>query len=185
MIKEIEKECEEKMEKSLDSLKNDLKKIRTGKAQVSMLDPVKVSYYGTPTPLNQIASISCPDPKSFLITPWDANALKPIEEAILNSQIGMAPQNDGKTIRLKVPELTEERRKELVKMTKKMGEESKVAMRMTRRHANEKIKSLEKEKKIGEDEQKEYLEHIQKFTDEYVKKINQILEVKEKDLLSF
>lgn len=181
---DLVKQTKEKMEKSLSALASELKKIRTGRAQVDMLDGVRVNYYGQATPLNQVASISTPDARSFLISPWETSILKEIEQAIVKSDLGMAPINDGKVIRLKVPELTEERRKELVKNAKKVGEEAKVAVRMLRREANETIKKLEKDKLLSEDESKRLENEIQKVTDEYIKKIDQILAEKEKSILS-
>lgn len=174
----------EKMEKALESLSNELKKIRTGRAQVSMLDGVKVNYYGNLSPLNQVAAISCPDAKSFLIAPWEASLLKEIEAAIVKSDIGMAPINDGKVIRLKVPDLTEERRKELVKQTKKVVEDAKVAVRMARRDANEEVKKTLKDKSISEDEAKRLETEIQKMTDDYIKKIDAVADEKEKSIMT-
>lgn len=170
MTAEAKKKAQEKMEKSLQALQNELKKIRTGRAQVSMLDNIKVNYYGNLSPLNQVAAISCPDAKSFLISPWEASILKEIETAIVKSDIGMTPMNDGKVIRLKVPELTEERRKELVKQTKKIVEEARVAIRMARRDANEEVKKALKDKLISEDESKKSETDVQKQTDDYIKK---------------
>jgi ribosome recycling factor len=159
----------EQMEKALAGLQNELKKVRTGRAQVSMLDAIKVNYYGNPTPLNQVSAISCPDAKSFLIAPWEASVLKDIEQAIVKSDIGLAPINDGKVIRLRVPDLTEDRRKELVKQVKKIVEDARVAIRMARRDSNE-AKRLETE--------------IQKFTDDYIKKVDSLSEEKEKSILT-
>ena len=136
MVADVKKQAQDKMEKSLQALMNELKKIRTGRAQVSMLDNIKVNYYGNLSPLSQVAAISTPDAKSFLIAPWEASILKEIEQSIIKSDIGMTPMNDGKVIRLKVPDLTEERRKDLVKQTKKIVEEARVAVRMARRDAN-------------------------------------------------
>lgn len=184
MIAEAKKTAQDKMEKSLVSLQNELKKIRTGRAQVSMLDNVKVNYYGNPTPLNQVSAISTPDAKSFLISPWEASVLKEIEAAIIKSDIGMSPINDGKVIRLKVPDLTEERRKELVKQTKKVVEDAKVAVRMARRDANEEVKKALKDKKISEDESKKSETDIQKLTDDYIKKIDTIADEKEKSIMT-
>ncbi len=175
---------EENMNKTVESLRGGLKKVRTGRAQVSMLDNVKADCYGSLTPMNQMAAISCPDPKSFLIAPWDANLLKSIETAIVRSDLGMSPQNDGKVIRLKLPELTEDRRKELVKTIKKMTEDAKVAIRMARRDANEALKKALKEKKISEDEQKRSTDEIQKLTDTFIKKVDGIMVEKEKDLMT-
>lgn len=184
MIAEAKKTAQDHMEKALGALQNELKKIRTGRAQVSMLDNVKVNYYGTPTPLNQVSAISTPDAKSFLISPWEASILKEIEAAIVKSDIGMSPINDGKVIRLKVPDLTEERRKELVKQTKKVVEDAKVAVRMARRDANEEVKKALKDKKISEDEAKKSDTDIQKLTDDYVKKVDTVADEKEKSIMT-
>lgn len=172
------------MEKSLQALQNELKKIRTGRAQVSMLDNIKVNYYGNPSPLNQVAAISTPDAKSFLIAPWEASILKEIEQAIIKSDIGMTPMNDGKVIRLKVPDLTEERRKDLVKQTKKIVEEARVAIRMARRDANEEVKKALKDKAISEDESKKSETEVQKLTDDYIKKVDAISDEKEKSIMT-
>lgn len=184
MLNETKKTAQEKMEKSLQALMNELKKVRTGRAQVTMLDGVKVNYYGQVTPLSQVASISCPDAKSFLIAPWEASVLKEIEQAIVKSDLGLAPMNDGKVIRLKVPDLTEERRKELVKQTKKIVEEARVAVRMSRRDANEEVKKLLKDKAISEDDAKRSETEIQKMTDDYVKKVDTVSDEKEKSILT-
>lgn len=184
LLANLKKETQDKMEKSLAALMNELKKIRTGRAQVSMLDSVKVNYYGTLTPLSQVAAVSTPDAKSFLIAPWEASILKEIESAIIKSDIGMTPMNDGKVIRLKVPDLTEERRKDLVKQTKKIVEEAKVAVRMARRDANEVAKKALKDKQVSEDENKKSEAEIQKLTDDYIKKIDQVAEEKEKSIMT-
>ena len=154
MVQEQHKVAKDNMEKAVASLGNELKKVRTGRAQVSMLDSVRVNYYGTPTPLNQVAALSCPDARSFLFAPWDGSVLKEIDSAIVKSDVGMTPQNDGKVIRLKVPELTEDRRKEMVKNIKKVVEDARVAVRMARRDANEILKKSQKDKVISEDELK-------------------------------
>jgi ribosome recycling factor len=184
MTADAKKQAQDKMEKSLLALQNELKKIRTGRAQVSMLDNIKVNYYGNLSPLNQVAAISTPDAKSFLIAPWEASILKEIEQSIIKSDIGMSPMNDGKVIRLKVPDLTEERRKELVKQTKKVVEEARVAVRMARRDANEIVKAALKDKKISEDESKKSETEIQKLTDDYVKKVDAISDEKEKSIMT-
>ncbi len=181
---EAKKKSQEKMDKALEALQNDFKKIRTGRAQVSMLDNVRVNYYGNLTPLNQVSAISCPDAKSFLIAPWEASILKEIETALIKSDIGMTPMNDGKSIRLKVPDLTEERRKDLVKQTKKVVEEARVAVRMARRDANEEVKKSLKDKLISEDESKKSEIEIQKLTDDYIKKVDVISEEKEKSIMT-
>lgn len=184
MIADAKKKATEKMEKSLGALSNELKKIRTGRAQVSMLDNVKVNYYGNLSPLNQVAAISCPDAKSFLIAPWEASILKEIESAIIKSDIGMTPMSDGKVVRLKVPDLTEERRKELVKQTKKIVEEARVAIRMARRDANEEVKKALKDKAISEDESKKSETEVQKLTDDYIKKVDALSDEKEKSIMT-
>lgn len=184
MIADAKKKATDKMENSLKSLAEELKKVRTGRAQVSMLDGVRVNYYGNLSPLSQVASISTPDAKSFLIAPWEASILKEIEQAIVKSDIGMAPMNDGKVIRLKVPDLTEERRKDLVKQVKKIAEDSRVSIRMARRDANEEVKKALKDKKVSEDEAKKGEADIQKATDDYIKKVDQLADEKEKALLT-
>ncbi|MCB0340783.1 MAG: ribosome recycling factor [Pseudobdellovibrionaceae bacterium] len=184
MIDAIKTSTKDRMEKAMAALSGELKKVRTGRAQVSMLDSIRVDYYGNPTPLNQVASISCPDAKSFLIAPWETNLLKDIEGSIIRSDVGMTPQNDGKVIRLKLPDLTEERRKDLVKTIKKIVEDARVAVRMARRDANEAIKKAQKDKEISEDDQKKGTDEIQKLTDDYIKQVDQIGVDKEKDLMT-
>lgn len=183
-MSEVGTASRERMEKSLSSLKTELQKVRTGRAQVSMLDGIKVNYYGTPTPLNQVSAISTPDARSFLISPWEAAILKEIESAIVKSDLGMTPQNDGKVIRLKVPELTEDRRKDLVKGVKKTCEEARIAIRQVRREANDELKAALKDKTISEDEQKRLTDEVQKVTDEFIKKVDVLAEDKEKELLT-
>lgn len=184
MLDNVKKSAQEKMEKTLRVLQDELKKVRTGRAQVSMLDGVKVNYYGTMSPLSQVAAVSTPDAKSFLIAPWEGSMLKEIEQAIVKSDLGLAPINDGKVIRLKVPDLTEERRKELVKQTKKVVEDARVAIRMARRDANEETKKALKEKKISEDENKKMETEIQKLTDDYIKKVDHVADEKEKSIMT-
>lgn len=184
MIEELKKSTKDSMQKAVDALIDDLKKVRTGRANVTMLDSVKVNYYGSLNPLNQVASVSCPDSRSFLISPWETSILKDIEAAIIKANLGMAPQNDGKVIRLKVPELTEERRKDLVKSIKKTVEDARVSVRMARRDANELIKAAQKDKEIGEDDEKVYLDEIQKITDSFIKNIDEISDKKEQELLT-
>lgn len=184
MLENLKKDAKAAMEKALVALSNELKKVRTGRAQVSMLDGVRVNYYGTQTPLNQVSAISCPDAKSFLIAPWEAPMLKEIEQAIVKSDVGMTPINDGKVIRLKLPDLTEQRRKDLVKNTKKIVEDAKVAVRMARRDANEAFKKALKDKQISEDENKRGLEEIQKTTDQYIEKVDKLAAEKEKEIMT-
>jgi len=184
MASAIANSSKEKMEKALQGLGSELKKVRTGRAQISMLDGIKVNYYGTPTPLNQVSALSTPDARSFLISPWESSILKEIEQAIVKSDLGMSPMNDGKVIRLKVPELTEDRRKDLVKNIKKICEDARVAVRMVRRDANDLLKGQLKDKAISEDENKRFQEEVQKLTDDYIKKIDQLAGDKEKELMT-
>lgn len=185
MFDTLKEQTEKSMHKSLNSLNDELKKVRTGRANITMLDSVKVNYYGNPSPLNQVASVSCPDSKTFLVAPWEASILKDIEAALIKANLGMAPQNDGKVIRLKVPELTEERRKDMVKSIKKTVEDARVSVRKARKEANDSIKQSQKSKDIGEDEEKVFLEKIQILTDEFIKKVDEVAEAKEKELLTF
>ncbi len=184
MTEDLKKKTDASMKTAITSLGNELKKVRTGRAQVTMLDSVRVNYYGQPSPLNQVAAISCPDARSFLISPWEMSILKEIEQAIIKSDVGMTPQNDGKVIRLRLPELTEERRKDLVKNIKKIVEDARVAVRMSRRDANDLLKGALKDKNISEDENKLATEAIQKLTDDNIKKIDQIGTDKEKELMT-
>jgi ribosome recycling factor len=184
MLEQVKTNAKAKMEKVVFSLGEELKKVRTGKAQVSMLDSVRINYYGQQAPLNQVASVSTPDAKTFLIAPWESSVLKEIEQALVKSDIGMAPINDGKVIRLKVPDLTEERRKDLAKQVKKIVEESRVAVRLVRRDANEEVKKAFKDKLISEDESKKGEADVQKITDDFIKKVDLIAEEKEKSILT-
>ncbi len=184
MVDQVKKQTQDKMAKALTSLTDEFKKVRTGRAQVSMLDNIKVNYYGNPSPLNQVASVSTPDAKTFLIAPWETSILKEIEQSIVKSDIGMAPINDGKVIRLKVPDLTEERRKDLAKQVSKIAEESRVAIRLIRRDANEALKKAAKDKVISEDETKRGETEVQKVTDEFIKKVDQVAKEKEQSILT-
>lgn len=184
MVNNVKNDSKAHMEKALTALANELKKVRTGRAQVSMLDNIRVNYYGTPTPLNQVSAISTPDAKSFLIAPWETPMLKEIEASIVKSDIGMTPINDGKVIRLKLPDLTEERRRDLVKSTKKLVEDSKVAIRMARRDANEALKKAEKDKAISQDDNKRAQDDIQKMTDQYIEKVDKMAAEKEKEIMT-
>ena len=161
MLNELKDQTKEKMDARITSLMNELKKVRTGKAHVSMLDGLKVTYYGSATPLKQAANITCPDARSFLITPWEASILKEIEATIVKSDLGLSPINDGKVIRLKLPELTEGRRKELARSVKKITEDARIGVRQVRKEANDEIKTALKDKVIGEDESKSQLDDIQ------------------------
>ncbi|MBX2988213.1 MAG: ribosome recycling factor [Bdellovibrionaceae bacterium] len=183
-IADAKKKAQEKMDNAVKALAEELKKVRTGRAQVSMLDNIRVNYYGSLSPLSQVAAISTPDAKSFLIAPWEVSILKEIEQSIVKSDLGMAPMNDGKVIRLKVPDLTEERRKDLAKQVKKIAEDSRVSIRMARRDANEEIKKAGKDKVASEDEVKRAETEVQKLTDDYIKKVDQIADEKEKSILT-
>lgn len=176
--------CKERMEKAIAALKNEMGRIRTGRANPAILDGLTVEYYGCPTPLKQIASISTPDPRCLLISPFDKTALSGIEKAINASGLGLPPNNDGQVIRLNIPELTEQRRKELVKDVKKKGEEAKVAIRNVRRDGNEMVKKAEKSHDVSEDEAKKQQEKVQKLTDEYIAKVDDVLKHKEQDILT-
>jgi ribosome recycling factor len=184
VIQNVKKSAQDKMDKAIKAFDDELKKVRTGRAQVSMLDNVRVNYYGSYVPLSQVASISTPDARSFMIAPWETAILKEIEQSIVKSDLGMAPMNDGKVIRLKVPDLNEERRKELVKQVKKIAEDMRVAVRMARRDANEEVKKALKDKTISEDESKKSETEIQKMTDDFIKKIDTVAAEKEKSLLT-
>jgi ribosome recycling factor len=182
-IDAIHRETEERMQKSLDSLKKDFSRIRTGRATPSLLEGISVDYYGSPMPVNQIANISAPEARLLVIQPWEKNMLGPIEKAILASDLGLNPQNDGNLIRLPIPALSEERRKDLYKNCKKAAEEAKIAVRNIRRDGNEKLKKAEKDKEITQDEQKKAMDEIQKLTDRYVQLIDDHLALKEKEIL--
>ncbi|MCG0275020.1 MAG: ribosome recycling factor [Thermosediminibacteraceae bacterium] len=183
MDKKIYKETEERMKKVLENLKSELAAIRAGRASTALLDKVLVDYYGVPTPVNQLATISIPEPRMILIQPWDTKMLSNIEKAILKSELGLNPINDGKVIRLVLPELTMERRQELVKMAKKKAEEAKVFVRNIRRDSNETIKKMEKDGEISQDDSRRYQEEIQKLTDNYIEQIEKILSNKEKEIM--
>ena len=174
----------ERMEKTINNFSEKLSEVRAGRANPAILNKVKIDYYGTPTPINQVAGISVPEARLIVIQPWDASVLKEIEKAILASDIGINPNNDGKVIRLAFPELNEERRKELVKDVKKMAEEAKVAIRAVRRDGIEEAKKEQKEGNITEDDLKQAENEIQKLTDKHVEEIDKILENKEKEIMS-
>ena len=178
------KPFEEKMQKSYDFLVSDLGAIRAGRANPHVLDKIKVDYYGTPTPIQQVGNITVPEPRIIQIAPWEKSLIKEIEKAIMMSDIGITPTNDGTLIRLVFPELTEERRKELVKDVKKRGEENKVAIRNTRRDGNDAFKKLAKTDEVSEDQIKELEEELQKLTDKFIKEIDQLVEEKSKEILT-
>lgn len=173
----------DKMEKTLEVLGSQFSSVRAGRANAGVLDQLRVEYYGTPTPINQIGSISSPDPRTLVIQPWDLSCLKDIERAIQASDLGINPQNDGRVIRLAFPQLTEERRKELVKQVRKYAEDGKVAIRNVRRDAMEDFKAQKKKSEITEDDLKDMEKDLQKLTDEYIKKVNNLLAQKEKELV--
>ncbi len=175
---------EEKMQKSLDNLEREYNSIRAGRANPHVLDKVKVDYYGTPTPIQQVGNVSVPEPRSIVIQPWEPSLLKTIEKAIQQSDIGIHPANDGKVIRLVFPELTEEHRKDLVKDVKKKGESAKVAVRNIRRDANDFLKKSQKNGDITEDDQKDQQNRVQKMTDKYIKKIDEAIDDKSKEILT-
>ena len=184
MLKDEYKIYEEKMQKSIDSVAADFTAVRAGRANAGVLDRIMVDYYGSPTPIQQIAAISSPDARTLLITPWDGSALKSIEKAIQNSDLGINPQNDGRAIRLNFPQLTEERRKELVKQIRKYAENGKVAVRNIRRDAVDHFKKMQKASEITEDELKIAEKDLQKLTDDSCKEIDSLLASKEKELMS-
>ena len=183
MTKEVLDAQEERMKKTLEGLKKDYGTLRAGRAAPSLLDKVMVDYYGTPTPVNQLANVTVPEPRMIMIKPWDKKSLKDIEKAIMKSDLGLMPNSDGTMIRLAIPQLTQERRKELVKVVSKKAEEAKVAMRNIRRDGNEAIKKLEKNKEITEDDRKEGQEDIQKLLDKYIKLIDSVKATKEKEVM--
>lgn len=178
------KQFEEKMSKSLESLESEYSNIRAGRANPNILNKLKVEYYGVPTPMQQVGNISVPEARTIVITPWEVSLLKDIEKAILCSDLGLTPNNDGKSVILNFPELTEERRKDLVKDIKKKGENTKVAIRNVRRDANDYFKKQLKANEISEDEQKDYEDKVQKLTDKYVDKVESAIENKSKEIMT-
>lgn len=183
MIKEVEKNLQDKMDKTVQVLKHEYASVRAGRANPALLDRITVEYYGTETPLNQLANITAPESRVLNISPWDAKSIPAIEKAIQKSDLGMNPSNDGKIIRLVVPQLTEERRKELVKTVKKLAEDAKVAIRNLRRDANDNLKKLKKDGEITEDELKKSEDNTQKVTDKFIKEVDKMAEAKEKEIL--
>jgi ribosome recycling factor len=183
MIADVKSKTRAIMVKALESFKRDLTKVRTGRASLALLDDIRVDYYGTPTPLNQVGALAVPEPRLITIQPWEKNLIGEIEKAILKSDLGLNPSSDGQLIRLVFPPLTEERRKEMVKQVKRMGEDAKVAIRNARREANDALKKLEKDKDISEDELKRGEKEIQEVTDDFVARVDQVIAEKEKDLM--
>jgi len=176
-------ELKAKMEKSLEALRRDLSRVRTGRASLALLDGVRVNYYGVPTPLAQVASLSVPESRTITIQPWDPKTIGEIEKAIQKSDLGLTPLSDGKIVRINIPPLTEERRRELVKVTKRMEEECKVALRNIRRDANEQLKAAKKDKAVSEDEQFKLQDEVQKLMDKSIEKAEEIIKTKEKEIL--
>lgn len=183
MIEDALQEAETKMNKAIDVLKRELASIRTGRASPGLVERIQVEYYGAPTPLNQVAAVSVPEPRLLVIQPWEKNMIGPIEKAILKSDLGITPANDGKLIRLAIPQLTEERRKELVKVARKRVEEAKIAVRNDRRQAHDDLKEMEKEKLISEDDLKRAQDRLQKITDKFIEQADHVGAAKEKEIL--
>ncbi|HYO83206.1 MAG TPA: ribosome recycling factor [Bryobacteraceae bacterium] len=181
--REIDANARSRMDKVIADLQHEMSNIRTGRASVNLLDGVKVDYYGTPTPLNQVATLHVPEPFMITLQPWDTSLIAPIEKAIRNSDLGLNPGNDGKTIRVPIPQLTEERRKDFVRKLHNVAEEHRVSLRNVRRDANEQCKKLLKDKLISEDDERRALEEVQKLTDGYMQKIDSAAKAKEKDIL--
>lgn len=182
-VKDVETQAKARMEKVLSDLQHEMAGIRTGRASIGLFDPIKVDYYGTPTPLNQLATLHVPEPSLITIQPWDVSQIGAIEKAIRASDLGLNPTNDGKIIRVPIPPLTEERRKELVKHLHALTEDHKVAVRNIRRDANEALKKMMKDKVISEDEERRALDEVQKLTDTYITKLDQASKAKEKEIL--
>ena len=182
-IETILLDAEDRMEKAMSALEREFAKLRTGRASTSLVDGIKADYYGTPTPISQMASVAVPDSRTITIQPWDKGGIAVVEKAILKSDLGLTPVNDGKIIRISIPPLTEERRKELVKVSRKYGEEAKVAVRNVRRDANDSLKKLEKDKTITEDEQKKAEADVQKLTDKFVGEVDKKCAAKEKEIM--
>lgn len=182
-MQSVLKECNSKMEKAMSSLEKEMARLRTGRASTGLLDDIVVDYYGTMTPLNQLASISIPDSRTISIQPWDRNAFAGVEKAIMKSDLGLNPVNDGKVIRINIPPLTEERRKDLVKLAKKYSEDAKIAVRNIRRDANETLKKMKNSKELTEDEMHKGQDEVQKITDSFVARADEILEQKEKEIM--
>jgi ribosome recycling factor len=183
MQRELRNKTAKRMEGAVESFRRELASVRTGRASVGLLEGITVEYYGAPTPLKQVAALSVPESRLIVIQPWEPRLIADIERAIMKSDLGLTPTNDGKVIRVPVPPLTEERRKELVRLVRKKAEEARVAVRNIRRDVNETLKRMEKQEHISQDETKRALEEVQKLTDEYIKKIDEILQRKEKEIM--
>lgn len=183
MLKEVFNESEMRMQKTIEILRKDFSTLRAGRANPAILEKVQVDYYGTATPINQLANISAPEPRLLTVQPWDKTAVPSVEKAILKSDLGLNPSSDGNVIRIVIPQLTEERRKELAKVIKKKAEEARVSIRNIRRDTNEKIKSIEKAKDISEDDAKKGQDDVQKLTDKFIKEVDKVSEAKEKEIM--
>jgi len=183
MIKELEKKARDRMDKALENTEHEFSRVRTGRASLSLLDGIKVSYYGSVVPLDQVANLAIPESRLITIQPWDTKNIGEIEKAILKSDLGFTPTNDGKIIRIPIPALTEDRRKELVKVVKKEAEKAKVSIRNIRRDVNEELKAMKKEKGLSEDQYFTYHDDVQTITDEYIKKAEDLMIAKEKELM--
>ncbi|MGI6038525.1 MAG: ribosome recycling factor [Limnochordia bacterium] len=183
MTNEVLQDAQRRMKAVIEVMKKDLTTIRTGRANPALLDRVMVEYYGTPTPLNQLANISAPDPRLLVVQPWDKSALKEVEKALIKADLGMSPNVDGDLIRLPIPQLTEERRKEMVKIVRKSGEEKRVAIRNIRRDCNDRLKTLEKNGELPEDDSRRAQDEVQKLTDQFIAEIDNLIELKEKELM--
>ncbi len=182
-MKELLKDLERRMKGAVEALRGELAGLRTGRASIGLLDGITVDYYGTQTPLNQVASLSVPDPTTIQIAPWEPRMLSEIERAILRSNLGLTPNNDGKVIRLNIPPLTEERRRQLVKVAHQYAEQARNAIRQVRRDGNDRLKKMEKAKEISEDEMRRGMDEVQKLTDAYIGKVAEVLAAKEKEIL--
>ena len=183
MIKDVTNECKGRMEKAIEALQSDLRAIRTGRASPALLEKLQVEYYGTPTPLNQLAGVSVPEPRMLMIRPYDKNTIAAIERAIQKSDLGLTPSNDGQIVRLMIPQLTEERRKDLSKQVGRRVEEARVAARNIRRDANDRLTKMEKDKEISEDDLRDAQKEVQKLTDDFIKQIDEIGKAKEAEIM--
>jgi len=183
MDRQFEQQAKAEMDGSLDSLAKEFSKVRTGRASISLLDSVRVDYYGTPTPLNQLATLAIPEPRMITIQPWDMQVTREIEKAILKADLGLTPTSDGKLVRVSIPPLTEERRKDLVKVVKKMAEAARISIRNHRRKVNDDLKAMKNDKKISEDEMFNSQADVQKITDDYIAKVDELTRVKEAEIL--
>lgn len=184
MINTIHDQAKDKMESALKAMQVNFSKLRTGRASLTVLDGIRVDYYGTPTPINQVASLSVPEPRLIVIQPWEATIIPEIERAIDKANIGLNPTNDGKVVRLPIPQLTEDRRKEIVKQLKGMAEDCRVSVRQARKEANDALKNSEKNKEITEDDLKKGTDRVQKLTDDYIAKVDTVSATKEKDIMT-